>query len=93
MIDYELEAKMGLVEWVVEVLHSYMFDPDETRAVIHLEFEKGNGERQVKERWYVKSGYKRNGDVGVDGFSLKNGEEVARTRHYDSFLDNPDQIF
>lgn len=94
MTDRELDAKMALVEWVVEKLHDYLFDPEEKRAVIHLEFEKENGERQTKERWYVKRGYQRDGGKGSnDYFDLVSGAELSATEYVPDILDNPRGIY
>ena len=83
-------------KWVIykrvkDILKAYLFDEDEKRAVIHLEFEKLNGERQEKTLWFVRDGFKKDGTPGSDEMEFVDGADLVRMQFFPSFLDNPDR--
>lgn len=84
--------KWAITKRVQEILAAYLFDEDEKRAVVHMEFEKLNGERQEKTLWFVRDGFKRDGTPGSDKTEFVDAADLIAMQYYPSFLDNPDRV-
>lgn len=89
----ERRRKEQILDRVKEILEDYLFDSDEKRAVIHMEFEKTNGESQSKTLWFVKDGYRRDGKPGKESLETVRADELAEMRFYPSFFDNQSRTY